>query len=180
MRAKSATPKAVREVMRRRQLFSERRFNKPLKIFFEKKYPAIFAEYVKFYEHMNRLTPTKKDLTKSIAFKYWLESQPQLSEISSSQMAEIPSSSQVVNTLESQPQLSEISSSQMAEIPSSSQVVNTLESQPQLSEILSSSQVDPTFESLVEELLENDVMLELFVNDLTKAFGEGHDEDHNI
>ena len=76
MRARSEIAKPVREANRRRQLFKNRRFNDPLKLFIERKHPTIFMEYVEFYKYLDQLNPTRKDLVKSSTFKDWMKSNP--------------------------------------------------------------------------------------------------------
>ena len=57
---------------RKREQIKERRFTKPLKIFFQTKYPDLYKEYEKFFNEMNNKYPRKRDLTKSEIFKNFL------------------------------------------------------------------------------------------------------------
>ena len=54
----------------------ERRFTKPLKLFFQRKYPTHYAEFVKFFKHLEKEYPGKKDLTKTDKFKEFLSNHP--------------------------------------------------------------------------------------------------------
>ena len=54
----------------------ERRFTKPLKLFFQRKYPTHYAEFVKFFSHLEKEHPGKKDLTKTDKFKEFLSNHP--------------------------------------------------------------------------------------------------------
>ena len=54
----------------------ERRFTKPLKIFFQRKYSILYEEFVKFFNDMESKHPGKKDLTKTDTFKNFLTIYP--------------------------------------------------------------------------------------------------------
>ena len=62
---------------RERKVFErkERRFTKPLKLFMQRKYPAQYNEFVKFFNLMEK-TSGKKDLTKTEMFKKFLNDHP--------------------------------------------------------------------------------------------------------
>ena len=61
-----------RKAMERR----ERRFTKPLKLFFQRKYSILYKEYVKFFNDMHNKYPGKKDLTKTEMFRDFLTAYP--------------------------------------------------------------------------------------------------------
>ena len=62
----------------------KRQFNDPLKVFIERKYPQIFAEYLKLYDYIKFLNPTKINLMKTSAFAVWLQCNPLASPTSES------------------------------------------------------------------------------------------------
>mgnify|MGYP002804264099 CR=1 FL=1 len=76
MRNRSQTPKAVQEVKRRKKNFINKRFNNPLRIFVERKYPEIFTEYKNMYNHMDFQEPKRKNLVNSRFFKEWMTENP--------------------------------------------------------------------------------------------------------
>ena len=54
----------------------ERRFTKPLKLFIQRKYPAQYDEFVKFFNLMENTYQGKKDLTKTEMFTKFLNNHP--------------------------------------------------------------------------------------------------------
>ena len=54
----------------------ERRFTKPLKLFFQRKYFILYKEYVNFFNDMHNKYPGKKDLTKTEMFSDFLTAYP--------------------------------------------------------------------------------------------------------
>ena len=60
----------------RKQRAKERRFNDPLKLFIERKYPEIYAEYGELYDNMEAENPGRKNLATSPSFKRWLAANP--------------------------------------------------------------------------------------------------------
>ena len=64
--------KCQRERELRKLRAKERRFNDPLKLFMERKYPEIYAEYGELYANMEAENPKRKNLATSPIFKRWL------------------------------------------------------------------------------------------------------------
>ena len=78
MRPHSGIPKKVREAALRRQRTQERRFNEPLRIFLERKYPYVLSEFQQLYDWLNQQNPDRKSLTlmNTDAFKHWMLCNP--------------------------------------------------------------------------------------------------------
>ena len=70
------TEKCQRERELQKQRAKERRFNTPLKLFMERKYPEIYAEYGELYDNMEAENPNRKNLATSPTFKRWLAANP--------------------------------------------------------------------------------------------------------
>ena len=68
--------RTVRERELRKQRGENRRFNDPLKIFIERKYPEIFKEYTELYKRAEAENPNRRNLTTSKTFKGWLDAYP--------------------------------------------------------------------------------------------------------
>ena len=68
----SQTPKAIREAKRRKEDHKAKRFNDPLKIFLERRYPKISE----LYKYVDFLNPNKKNLCKTSTFKEWMAENP--------------------------------------------------------------------------------------------------------
>ena len=73
---RSQTERATYAVKRRKEEYEAKRFNKPLKIFLERKYPEILKEFTGFYNFVDFVNPGKKDLTRTTTFKQWLAENP--------------------------------------------------------------------------------------------------------
>ena len=69
----SQTGRAAYQRNSRLSKFNARRFNNPLRVFIERKYPGIFAEYTEIYEQLCREYPHKKNLERTSMFRQWLE-----------------------------------------------------------------------------------------------------------
>ena len=72
----SKAEKAKYDKERKANERKERRFTKPLKMFFQRKYPTYYCEFVKFFKHLEDEYPGKKDLTKTAKFKEFLTIHP--------------------------------------------------------------------------------------------------------
>ena len=72
----SKVEKAKYDKQRKADERKERRFTKPLKMFFQRKYPTYYGEFVKFFKYMENEYPGKKDLTKTDMFKEFLTNHP--------------------------------------------------------------------------------------------------------
>ena len=73
---RSQSERATYAVKRRKEEYEAKRFNKPLKIFLERKYPEILKEFTGFYNFVDFVNPGKKDLTRTTTFKQWLSENP--------------------------------------------------------------------------------------------------------
>ena len=73
MRPHSGIPKKVREAEIRKQRTVARRFNEPLRIFLERKYPNVLKEFQQLYEWLDKRNPDRKNLTllNTSDFKQW-------------------------------------------------------------------------------------------------------------
>ena len=78
MPKRSQTERAAYAVKRRKEDYEAKRFNNPLRIFLERKYPKILEEFTELYNFINFVNPGKKDLTKTLTFKQWLTENPAL------------------------------------------------------------------------------------------------------
>ena len=72
MNTRERQRKNICEKAARKRRGKERRFNYPLRVFIERKYPKIFNEYVELFNNMDSKTPDKRDLTTSKFFKEWV------------------------------------------------------------------------------------------------------------
>ena len=72
----SQTPKAIREAKRRKEEHKAKRFNDPLRIFLERRYPKVLSEFTELYEYVDFLNPTKKNLCRTATFKEWMSENP--------------------------------------------------------------------------------------------------------
>ena len=68
----SQTPKAIQEAQRRKKDFEAKRFNDPLRIFIERKYPKVITEFTELYDFVNYLNPKRKNLCRTATFKQWM------------------------------------------------------------------------------------------------------------
>ena len=68
--------KADYDRKRKKEQIRERRFTKPLKLFFQRKYSDSYKEYLNFFNEMDNKYPGKKDLTKSEMFRKFLSLYP--------------------------------------------------------------------------------------------------------
>ena len=59
-----------------REKSADRHFNKPLRIFVQRKYKEVYEEYCEFYTRMVAEKPNRKDLCKSNIFKQFLLDNP--------------------------------------------------------------------------------------------------------
>ena len=84
------TEKCKRERELRKQRGKERRFNDPLKLFVERKYPEIYAEYGELYNVMESENPNRKNLSTSPAFKKWLAANPVKKPVQTTQFSTKP------------------------------------------------------------------------------------------
>ena len=66
--------KAVKERRFRQKEQERKRFDIPMRVFLEQKYPKIYQEYRDLYDTVNRIHPDVRDLTKTCTFKAWLHS----------------------------------------------------------------------------------------------------------
>ena len=66
--------KAVKERRFRQKEQERKRFDIPMRVFLEQKYPKIYQEYRDLYNTVNRIHPDTRDLTKTCTFKAWLYS----------------------------------------------------------------------------------------------------------
>ena len=73
---RSQTERAAYAVKRRKEDYEAKRFNNPLRIFLERKYPKILEEFTELYKFINFINPGRKDLTKTLTFKQWLTENP--------------------------------------------------------------------------------------------------------
>ena len=182
-RPRSNSQKAQLETNRRIKYSKTRRFNDPLRCFVERKYPKIFNEYVKFYEHLNRLNPTRKNLTKSNQFKDWLienssliSLQPELEiELIPSKLAEIivklckiELSLQAMNQGEAVMNEGEVTNEGEAVTNQGEAIMNEVVMNE--GDALNLQGIEPTLESLVDELLEDDTWQELLNQDLSGIY----------
>ena len=76
MLKRTQTERVAQAAKRRKLDYEAKRFNNPLKIFIERKYPQIFEEFTAFYNFVNFVNPGKKDLTKTTTFKQWVVENP--------------------------------------------------------------------------------------------------------
>ena len=76
MRPHSGIPKKVREANLRRQRSKERKFNEPLRIFFERRHPNILIEFGQLYDWLDQQNPNRKSLINTDAFKQWMFHNP--------------------------------------------------------------------------------------------------------
>ena len=181
MRPRPRTPKAIQEANRRKQQFKDKRFNDPMKIFLERRYPKILAEFGELYKYLDHLNPTKKNLTKSTAFKEWMAanplpqllpvhfSAPQLSIplLSASQLSQLSTPQSSTPQLPT-PQLSsgsiqagaDIMGTALSEVFVDAESLNTCEDEPL------NPEPEDVGESIVNELLENEVLRELLNEEL--------------
>ena len=72
----SQTPKAIQEAKRRKKDFEAKRFNDPLRIFIERKYLKVIAEFKELYEFVDYVNPTRKNLCRTATFKQWMAENP--------------------------------------------------------------------------------------------------------
>ena len=72
----SKTPKAIKEAEARKKKAQAKRFNDPMRVFLERKYPRIFAEFTELYKYFDFLNPAKKNLCKTVAFIEWVNENP--------------------------------------------------------------------------------------------------------
>ena len=72
----SGAERSIRDRELRKQRATDRRFNDPLKLFIQHKFPEIFNEYNKLYKSMDDENPGRKNLTTSETFKEWLTANP--------------------------------------------------------------------------------------------------------
>ena len=68
--------RSIRERELRRQKGENRRFNDPMKIFIQRKYPEIFKEYTEFYNFMEAEDPNRRNFTTSKTFRKWMTENP--------------------------------------------------------------------------------------------------------
>ena len=73
---RSQTERAAYAVKRRKEDYEAKRFNNPIRIFLERKYPKILEEFTELYKFINFINPGRKDLTKTLTFKQWLTENP--------------------------------------------------------------------------------------------------------
>ena len=78
MRPHSGVPKKVREATLRRQRAKERRFNEPLRVFLERKHPAVLSEFQQLYDWLDQRNPDRGNLTlmNTDDFKQWQINNP--------------------------------------------------------------------------------------------------------
>ena len=76
MPKRSQTERAVYAVKRRKEDYEAKRFNSPLRIFLERKYPRILEEFTELYNFFDYVNPGRKDLTKTATFKQWMAENP--------------------------------------------------------------------------------------------------------
>ena len=69
----SQTARAAYQRNSRLSRFNARRFNNPLRVFIDRKYPTIFTEYTEIYEKLCREYPYKKNLERTSMFRQWVE-----------------------------------------------------------------------------------------------------------
>ena len=69
----SKSQRALYAVKKRKEDYSIKRFNNPLRVFIERKYPEAFEEFSKLYNFIDYTNPGKKDLMKTLTFKEWLK-----------------------------------------------------------------------------------------------------------
>ena len=74
--AKSRAEKTLQARQRRKKERKMKRINNPLRIYIERKHSKIFKEFMDFLNAIERDNPRKKDLTKTEAFKKWIEKNP--------------------------------------------------------------------------------------------------------
>ena len=72
----SQSTKAIQLRNSRIKRANERRFNKPLRVFLEHKYPDIFTEYTNLYQMMNTTHPNRKKLVSTATFRHWMATNP--------------------------------------------------------------------------------------------------------
>lgn len=72
MRSRELAERNKREKALRAQVRVSRKFNEPLKMFIETKYPDIYNEYTQLYERLDSENPGRRSLTKTHDFKCWL------------------------------------------------------------------------------------------------------------
>ena len=73
---RSQTERAAYAVKRRKEDYEAKRFNNPLRIFLERKYPKILEEFTELYNFFDYVNPGRKDLTKTSTFKQWMAENP--------------------------------------------------------------------------------------------------------
>ena len=183
---RSGKAKAEREVVRRREAYKMKRFNDPLKIFIEKKYPEIFGEYTEFYRYLHSIYPTRKSLMTSKTFKQWMKDnstltplEPQLEvPLIPSKLAgiivrlrKVESSLKQVKTIINE---GEATSLQGIKSTSATQVHESIINEGEATSLqgIKPMNMNPpqTLESLIDELMEDDVWQELLNQDLSGIY----------
>ena len=78
MRPSSGIPKKVREANLRKQRNKDRRFNEPLKIFLERKYPKVLQEFKRLFQSIEEKNPGRENLSlvNTNDFKQWMLNNP--------------------------------------------------------------------------------------------------------
>ena len=78
MRPPSGIPKNVREANLRRERNKARRFNEPLIIFLQRKYPNVLQEFSQLFKWIEQRNPSRKNLSiiNTADFKEWMLNNP--------------------------------------------------------------------------------------------------------
>ena len=118
----SKEEKAIYDKKRKAEARKERKFTKPMKLFFKAKYPAQYAEFKKFFNQLEITYPGKKDFTKTSMFREFLTNYPieEKSTMMENTMESCPILSSLLESSEAESQASTSSSHAIVEAPSTS------------------------------------------------------------
>ena len=172
---RSNKPKAQREVKRRCEAYKIKRFNDPMKVYIERKYPEIFREYTEFYRYLHSLDPTRKNLMKSEIFKRWMKDnstftplEPQL------EIPLMPPVPPVELSLETIINEGEATSLQGIDSTSATQVHESIINEGEATSLqgIEPMNMNPsqTLESLIDAVMEDDVWQGLLNQDLSGIY----------
>ena len=150
------TDKSKYDKQRKANERKEKRFTKPLKLFFQRKYPAQYDEFVKFFNQLENTYHGKKDLTKTGMFREFLSNHPAQEKSTVSLDAEItvelfPNIASLLDSVTSPAEATSQAPTAFPNTSSSQAIVEASSTSP--IEVLESSSQDQT-QDIISELVD--------------------------
>ena len=176
----------------RKDQYTEKRFNKPMKEFLQLKYRDIFNEYQWFYKLLDENHPNSKDLTKTKTFKNWKTRQlncesseeEQTQSETNQDEVEAESNQSEVETVRNEPEFSEVRAHETEQVETSHPDILSVAIDETLPENDNNNNIDiDNIEHIIQEVineLEQDQAVRELLNNEELVHPNYQDEDEGI